>query len=75
MQTSRYDSRELVAAARPKKPGKRVCLMCGVAFQSEGIHERICGVCKESDEWNGNWGPEGLDVMSRPNRYGRKRSE
>lgn len=33
------------------KPRKRPCLGCGAAFVAEGPFIRICGPCKESEEW------------------------
>jgi hypothetical protein len=29
----------------------RSCLCCGRAFVSAGAHERVCRVCKDSEEW------------------------
>ena len=30
---------------------KRDCMMCYQPFQSEGIHNRICNLCKGTEEW------------------------
>ena len=32
-------------------PRPRLCLMCGDVFQSEGIHNRICQKCRNSQLW------------------------
>jgi hypothetical protein len=35
-----------------KRPaGRRACLACGQGFASAGPHERICGPCKDTEEW------------------------
>jgi len=35
-----------------KRPtGRRTCLSCGQGFASAGPHERICGPCKDTEEW------------------------
>ena len=30
---------------------RRACLACGQGFASGGPHERICGPCKDTEEW------------------------
>ena len=30
---------------------RRACLACGEGFASGGPHERICGPCKDTEEW------------------------
>ena len=30
---------------------RRSCLACGQGFASDGPHERICGPCKDTEEW------------------------
>ena len=30
---------------------RRACLGCGQGFASGGPHERICGPCKDTEEW------------------------
>ena len=30
---------------------RRPCLACGQGFASAGPHERICGPCKDTEEW------------------------
>lgn len=40
------------APRQPPAPGTaRRCLRCQEMFPSEGIHNRVCGPCKRSDEW------------------------
>ena len=35
-----------------KRPARRrACLACGRGFASGGPHERICGPCKDTEEW------------------------
>jgi hypothetical protein len=35
-----------------KRPARRrACLACGQGFASAGPHERICGPCKDTEEW------------------------
>jgi hypothetical protein len=36
-------------AKRPER--RRACLACGQGFASAGPHERICGPCKDTEEW------------------------
>jgi len=36
-------------AKRPQR--RRACLACGQGFASAGPHERICGPCKDTEEW------------------------
>ena len=37
------------ASRRPAR--RRACLACGQGFASDGPHERICGPCKDTEEW------------------------
>ena len=40
------------SAGVPKRPARRrACLACGEGFASGGPHERICGPCKDTEEW------------------------
>ena len=39
---------------RPIIPAKRKCLRCDEVFNSRGIHNRICPVCKEDADY-GIW--------------------
>ena len=40
------------AAAHARTPARRrPCLCCGERFASGGAHERICGPCKDTEEW------------------------
>jgi hypothetical protein len=39
------------AAGAKRVAGWRACLSCGEVFASEGPHERICGPCKDTEEW------------------------
>lgn len=39
------------AAGAKQAAGRRACLSCGERFASEGPHERICGPCKDTEEW------------------------
>jgi|JI9StandDraft_2_1071091.scaffolds.fasta_scaffold281739_3 hypothetical protein len=32
---------------------RRCCLICGQRFRAPGPFLRICGPCKESEEWQG----------------------
>jgi Zn finger protein HypA/HybF involved in hydrogenase expression len=34
-----------------KNLSKRKCLSCEEEFNSEGIHNRICPLCKGTEEW------------------------
>ena len=40
-------------ADQPATPAarRRACLACGEGFASGGPHERICGPCKDTEEW------------------------
>jgi hypothetical protein len=42
------DARQAEADARAKR-GERPCLCCGRTFQSEGIHNRMCDLCRHRD--------------------------
>lgn len=41
---------------------ERRCLRCDEDFLSEGPHNRICKVCKDSNAWRSGGSMEGLDV-------------
>lgn len=45
------DMLELEAPRTVPEVKSRVCLMCGVTFESEGAHNRICPKCKSSQAW------------------------
>lgn len=49
--TVRSARAKLGIATRQPNMSERVCLSCSEIFKSEGIHNRICDGCKESDEW------------------------
>ena len=34
-----------------KEKVERNCMMCGKHFMSEGIKNRICNPCKQTDDW------------------------
>jgi hypothetical protein len=54
-----YEKRGTDQPARPAAPvgiakqpaRRRACLACGQGFASGGPHERICGPCKDTEEW------------------------
>ena len=50
-----YEKREAAPAGSVEgaksAAGRRACLSCGERFASEGPHERICGPCKDTEEW------------------------
>lgn len=31
-----------------RRPCTRLCMTCGFAFQSEGLHNRLCGTCRNT---------------------------
>ncbi len=41
--------------ARFGKPRRRPCMCCGREFQSEGIHNRLCGYCTKVDHAPAVW--------------------
>jgi RNA polymerase subunit RPABC4/transcription elongation factor Spt4 len=46
------EKREGAKAEGAKRPAaRRACLACGQGFASAGPHERICGPCKDTEEW------------------------
>ncbi|MDT8856462.1 hypothetical protein RNZ50_15820 [Paracoccaceae bacterium Fryx2] len=42
------DEAQRAADAKAKR-GPRACLCCGRVFESEGIHNRMCGPCRNRD--------------------------
>lgn len=48
------------AADSRAKRGERPCLCCGTTFISEGIHHRLCGLCRH----RGDVGSLGLPARS-----------
>ena len=48
----RGTGRPAAGAGGARQPARRrACLACGQGFVSAGPHERICGPCKDTEEW------------------------
>lgn len=58
-ETSRdaYEAREKAVLKRMTRP----CMCCQKPFESEGIHNRMCPVCRRLD---GGWNPHGVAPRS-----------
>ena len=57
--------RQADAAARR---GPRACLCCGSVFESEGIHNRMCGPCRGLGDPLGAYGYQGAGAGRKPRR-------
>lgn len=45
-EAEKYLRAELAKLPASRRPQERACMCCGKAFQSEGIHNRLCGYCR-----------------------------
>lgn len=56
------------AADRKAKRGPRPCMCCGTVFESAGIHNRMCGRCRDKGDALSGYGYQGAEAGRKPRR-------